>query len=62
MAGLSLSSDNLIEGMLHGSVSASLIIEQYGICSYDLTTDRWNGEAKQPKERLEELRTRLRSD
>ncbi|KAM0750778.1 Ribokinase-like protein [Meredithblackwellia eburnea MCA 4105] len=59
MAGLELHPDNLVLATQMAAVSASFIIEQYGLATLSTTTDGielWNGAS--PIERLEEMKKR----
>nr|XP_019007751.1 pfkB family carbohydrate kinase superfamily protein [Kwoniella pini CBS 10737]OCF46532.1 pfkB family carbohydrate kinase superfamily protein [Kwoniella pini CBS 10737] len=59
VAGLSLANGDPYEAVLHGTVSASFVVQQFGlpILSSIEGVERWNDDS--PQSRLEELRKRL---
>lgn len=50
-AGLTLTNNNVHEAMFYASVSASFVIQQFGLPSYDPKTNTWNGDS--PRRRVD---------
>ncbi|WWC92495.1 uncharacterized protein L201_007454 [Kwoniella dendrophila CBS 6074] len=59
VAGLHLSDHDPYEALLYATISASFVVEQFGLPSLSITdgNERWNGDI--PKERVEALRKRI---